>query len=448
MPLTPEEKLLAKLRKLFAMLNSANEGEKANAHRLINEILAKNKKTWNDFTAMVFRDATAAQGWHDDDASAAAAPAAGNARRPKPLDLIRRIFERHLYLSEHQLVAVTLWVAHTFVFDRFSHTPRLIVTSPTQGCGKSTLLEIAAALGYHTHLTDNLTVATLFRRIDRDRSAVFIDEADNQDLANDPTLRAVINGGYRAGRTVERYIKGELTEFTIYAPLALATINTLLPLPTLRRSVVIHMERSPVELTRFDPKTIAGQQDDCDIVYRETLMMAPKWKLNLDPPLPERLIGRPANNWRPFISIADACSKAWGELAREAAVALSKYQDEDFCVLVLSDIRDIFNRRPGIDRLPSATLVDDLNDMQDSPWSEWRGPRNDQTPRRLSQGQLAAMLAPFGIRPRTIWPPRRGESDKSRKGYLREQFEAAWASYCDGDVTPAQRRNVRVLGQR
>ena len=53
------------------------------------------------------------------------------------------------------------------------------------------------------------------------------------------------------------------------------------------------------------------------------------------------------------------------------------------------------------------------------------------------------MLAPFGIRPKTIWPPRRGSTDKSVKGYYRAAFEAAWASYCDG--TPAQRSNITVL---
>jgi hypothetical protein len=40
------------------------------------------------------------------------------------------------------------------------------------------------------------------------------------------------------------------------------------------------------------------------------------------------------------------------------------------------------------------------------------------------------MLAPFKIRPRTIWP-RVGTGEKSVKGYLRSQFEQAWASYCD-----------------
>jgi hypothetical protein len=92
----------------------------------------------------------------------------------------------------------------------------------------------------------------------------------------------------------------------------------------------------------------------------------------------------------------------------------------------------------------SEMLVVALNDMEDGLWSEWRGLRDDQQPRRLSQAELARLLAPFHIRPRTIWPARRKEGGRSRKGYRRSQFLAAWQSYCDGG-TPAQRGTIRQL---
>jgi hypothetical protein len=58
--------------------------------------------------------------------------------RPAPLDLIRHILQRHLRLTEHQSVAVSLWIAHTFLFSRFAVTPRLVIESPVRGCGKTT----------------------------------------------------------------------------------------------------------------------------------------------------------------------------------------------------------------------------------------------------------------------------------------------------------------------
>jgi hypothetical protein len=88
-------------------------------------------------------------------------------------------------------------------------------------------------------------------------------------------------------------------------------------------------------------------------------------------------------------------------------------------------------------------LVAELNELLDAPWSEWRGPRDDQAPRRLSQSELARVLSTFGIKSKWIWPLRRSAKAKSSKGYYRKQFEAAWASYCDG--TAAQPSNLRYL---
>ena len=62
----------------------------------------------------------------------------------------------------------------------------------------------------------------------------------------------------------------------------------------------------------------------------------------------------------------------------------------------------------------------------------------DRPPRKLSQSDLARMLRPFGIRPHTIWPVQRGPGAKSRRGYLRADFEAAWAAYCSAPDTATQ----------
>ena len=83
--------------------------------------------------------------------------------------------------------------------------------------------------------------------------------------------------------------------------------------------------------------------------------------------------------------------------------------------------------------------------MPEGLWSEWRGPLDNQVPHKLSPGSLALMLAPFKIRPKTIWPLRRGAGDESAKGYVRSQFEAAWSSYCHEGGTPSQASNIRHL---
>jgi hypothetical protein len=421
------------------MLGSDNPGERENARRMLDEELTRHKKTWNDLPELLATGTTQ----HDDHAYE---EPLGNTRtgRPAPLDLIRHILQRHLHLKEHQFVALTLWIAHTFVYFRFAITPRLALVSPVRGCGKTTVLNLVKALGFKTRKTDNTTAAVLFRLIDRNHPTMLLDEVDNQDLATNSTLRAVITSGHHYEGMTSRYLDGQVVEFSTFAPLALAAIGRL-PFPILHRSIVLHMERIPAAagLLRFDPKTNEAQKQDCNTVYREMINWTRQCQLNLDPLIPEGLRNRPADNWRPLLSIADAGSPAWGDAARVAAVALSKGQDEDLAVLLLSDIRDIFDRRPTTDRFPSAVLVAELNELSDARWNEWRGPRDDQATRRLSQSELARVLSPFGIKPNSIWPLRRGTKTKSSKGYYRKQFEAAWASYCDG--TAAQPSNVRYL---
>src|SRR5262249_44581177 len=153
-------------------------------------------------------------------------------------------------------------------------------------------------------------------------------------------------------------------------------------------------------------------------------------RLEQDPVMPTGLNNRLADNWRPLLAIADTFGPEWGRLAREAAVAFAReHHDENAQVLLLQDIRDVFDAR-DVDRLFSAALVDALNNIEDAMWSEWRGLHGNQQPRCLSPGELARLLAPFGVRPRTIWLLPRGPDSRSAKGYYRAQFVQAWASFC------------------
>ena len=135
-------------------------------------------------------------------------------------------------------------------------------------------------------------------------------------------------------------------------------------------------------------------------------------------------------------------------MARDAAVAFARtHPDEDAQVLLLQDIRSIFDQR-SVDRMTSIALVAALNDIDDGLWCEWRGPHGNQQPRRLSPGELALLLKPFRIRPRSIWPLHRTAETKSGKGYMRAWFEQAWRSYCDGgadDGTGSQPSTFRHL---
>jgi hypothetical protein len=187
--------------------------------------------------------------------------------RPASLDLIHYILEQHLHLTEHQLIALTIWIAHTFKYHRFSVTPRLALLSPVRGCGKTTVLNLIAALAFNAKKVDHTTPAVLFRVIDREHPCILLDEADNADLPTTAALRAVVNSGHHCDGKVSRYLEGEETVFSTFAPLALAAIGKL-PLPILHRSIVLHMERAPsARLARFDRRP---SQDRKQTVRRST----------------------------------------------------------------------------------------------------------------------------------------------------------------------------------
>jgi hypothetical protein len=253
----------------------------------------------------------------------------------------------------------------------------------------------------------------------------------------------VLNSGYeRVSSNVRRGVGKQRRKYETFAPIALAAIGTL-TLPLMSRSVVIPMTRhdGSTPLRRFD----LADTDDLDIAYRHIFMWARTATLNHDPEMPDGLHGRKADPWRPLIAIADACSPAWGALAREAAIHfVHSHCYEDISITTLRGLRDVYDTR-HVDRSISKDLVAALNEQDDGIWAEWRGVKGDQNPRRLSQGELAKVLAPFGIKSRSIRLQGKGST---AKGYYRHQFEQTWASYCPTDGTTAQPSNVRQLYPR
>jgi uncharacterized protein DUF3631 len=426
-----------KLKKLFAMLGQDNDGEFDNARQKISDLLAREQRTWKSFVDSLF--STSSKTWSDWRDQRASNPAIN------PLDLVHHLLWRYVDMTPHQFVAVSLWIAHTFVYQRFTVTPRLMVTSPVRGCGKTTLLDLLEAICVRPLKSDSITAASIYHAVDREHPTLLIDEADNLGLAFNGLLRAVLNSGHRRGGKVTRYHGGQTRSFSTFAPVAVAAIGTL-PLPVMHRSIVIHMTRRDGrrQLTRLD-KEDPDTKADLNIAYRMMLSWASNAGLTSDPPMPAQLRDRQADNWRPLLAIADAFGADWARRAREAALSWAgQHQDEDAAVVLLGDIRDIFDRL-ALDRLPSQTMVDHLTAADDAPWSEWRGMNGNQQPRNLSPGELAKLLQPFQIRPQTIRVFAAATGRPTLKGYYRAQFEAAWRSYCKDDVTPSQSKNIRYL---
>ncbi|MGO9049394.1 MAG: DUF3631 domain-containing protein [Xanthobacteraceae bacterium] len=440
------KKTLKRLKQLFAMLGSSNAQERETARAKLDELLVKNRKTWNDLTELLAGDASESE-WNVDEGDAAVgAPTKAAAKDFNVADMVLVMINDYVDLKPHEAIAATLWTLHTHVYDRFMVSPRLLLTSPVRGCGKTTLLSVLELLASRSHRTDSASAAGIYWTIERDHPTLLIDEADNAALHANLTLKAVLNAGHRVGGKTTRVIRGAPKSFSVFGPMALAAIGTL-PLPLLHRGLVIHMERTAgrEDLLRFDLN--APDIETVHEVYRHVCAWArSKPKLNNSPTMPKGLRNRQADNWRPLLAIADSFGAEWSKKAREAArIFRTTFHDEDAGVILLGDIKTVFDAL-GADHVTSELLVKELLELVDGCWNEYQGKNDDQQPRLLRQADMARLLRPFGITPKSIWPAERKKTGaSSAKGYRREQFLSAWERYCSGGGEPTREGKVSYL---
>jgi hypothetical protein len=149
------------------------------------------------------------------------------------LDEVRAFIERFVVLpSDAAGNLLALWVLHTHAFEAFWATPYLRIVSATPDSGKTLLMEILATIcrrGWHAV---NPSVAVMFRKIDRDRPALMLDEMDNFPIEDRRDALTVLNSGYKRGATVPRCNeRGELLEFEVFCPKAYAGLDARSTIP-------------------------------------------------------------------------------------------------------------------------------------------------------------------------------------------------------------------------
>jgi hypothetical protein len=327
-----------------------------------------------------------------------------------------------------QLVAVTLWVAHTHAIEAAESTPRLVISSPEKRSGKSRLFELfALPLCANPLHTLNIPTAALFRKVHTDQVTVLFDETDaifGSHSRGNEELRALINAGHRRGAVVCR-CRGtdfEVVEFQVFGAVALAGLPGL-PDTILDRSIVISMKRRRADETVDRLQFRAAQPEARMLHDRLAAWAEPNIERlrDAEPQIPESLDDRAADGWEPLFAIADLVGGAWPERARAAAVAFSASRRDEHVstgARLLEDIGQVFEMTTET-RITSQALSKALNERTDGPWA-----RSTGAP--LEGRELAALLRPFGIRPR---PMRFGS--KSLRGYECKDFEDAWARYLE-----------------
>lgn len=350
------------------------------------------------------------------------------------LDALAASLRRHVVIPPHAAHVVAVWIVHTYLVDRLTHSPRLAIQSPEKGSGKTTLLDLIGLLVTRPLPASGITAASMFRIMDAAQPTLLLDEYDTY-IKNNEDLRGVLNAGHKRGGQVIRCVgdDSEPRAFPCFGAVAMAGLGAL-PGTVLDRSIVVRMVRAkkaekPARILRKDlaaMAVLAQQAARCaaDIAGR----------LDEDPALPDFLGNRSADNWRPLIAIANLAGGEWPRRVIDAAAKLSGQPDAEAASLgvqVLSDIRGIM-LDTGALRMPSQTICDNLGQMLDRPWPELR---NDQP---ITPTQLASLLRGFEIRPKDM---REGEDGKTVKGYERAALEDAWSRYLPDVDQEARRRD-------
>jgi hypothetical protein len=344
-----------------------------------------------------------------------------------PLDQIVAFVSRYVVCTEAHRTAIALWVVHTHAIDVAEATPYLAVTSAEKQSGKSRLLEVIAQLVARPWHAIEPSDAVLFRKIERDKPTLLLDETDALFGPNTPSrepLRGLLNAGNRRGATVPRCVgegsKIEVVDFDVFCAKAFAGIGRL-PETIADRSIRIRLRRRSRNeiIERF--------------VRREAEPLARSLKRRIEqwvtahvaelkearPVAPDGLSDRAVEGWEPLWAIADLAGGNWPERARRAGLELSTpglEQEMSAGVRLLEDIRMVFTQR-AVPRLTTAILVRELTRVPESPWHDWKG-------KGLNAHYLGRLLGQWEIGS-TAWRTKSGV----RRGYALDQFQDAFERY-------------------
>ena len=328
-----------------------------------------------------------------------------------------------VFSSNHEAIAIALWIVHTHCIDAAKVTPILNINSPEKRCGKSTLLSVLQRLVNKPLIASNISAAAMYRSIEKWAPTLLIDEGDTFMRENEE-LRGIINSGHTRDLAYTLRCVGdkhEPTRFCTWGAKAIAGIGR--QADTIEdRSICIRLRR---KLSHEARKRLRDASDDLFIkMIRQCARIAAENISALTaarPPVPHELNDRAADNWQPLLAIAELAGDAWFKLSRESALGLSNVEaSASISVELLQDIKGVLEQR-RVERIWTTELLQGLYDISEAPWATYNHGKS------LTDRQLASKLSDFNIKSKDI-----RFYDKVRKGYELEDFIDSFQRYLPG----------------
>src|SRR4030095_4957536 len=141
------------------------------------------------------------------------------------------------------------------------------------------------------------------------------------------------------------------------------------------------------------------------------------------PAMPDGLNDRAEDVCEPLLAIADHVGSEWPKKTGEALVTLFGEQEEehDLGVRLLTDIRGVFDQKKA-DKIFTETLIEDLIEIDDSPWPEKFEKLLKDNKVQTAGSRLAYYLKSYHIKSTTLHFTRNDGSGLHGKGYYRYNF--------------------------
>ncbi len=279
---------------------------------------------------------------------------------------------------------MALWIVRTHCFQAWDKNPYLLVTSPTKRCGKTTLFSLLKHLTCNSMMVSGATPSFVQRVLNKSKPTLLMDEFDSFKQMSDKfgnILNAAHNReGAFIGISISQGSDWNPELLDVYAPIALALINTKPVQPTLQdRCIEIKLQRKAANETvkRYVVK-------EATALLKPIRLRATRWAVNnmkdleaYIPDIPKALDDRQGDNWFPLLAIADLAGGALPDQARAAALLIAGTvveEDRDLDLKLLKDAYKIVKAKGG--RVHMGELFSSLRNLgkdkdEDSPWTGW-----------------------------------------------------------------------------
>jgi hypothetical protein len=324
-------------------------------------------------------------------------------------DKTEKYLQRFLTYSASDSAVIISWIAHTYLLDALTYTPRLALLSPEPGHGKSVLLKIMTLLLPNAKPSISMTSAVMFRMIEKERPVLQFDNADRK-FEDNPLLIDLICQGFERGPAADVYRMNETNtdynKYNVFCPLMFAAIDKgQLPDDIASRTIPIRMPKAkPAE--KFRARKHGEEAAELKTEWTAWATQVIDKAKEADPEMPSGIDGREADKWESLFIAADTYVTentnvtgpiGWGERVRYAAI-VSEEDERD-----TTETSDGSQLRRDIDHIVqgntdqhifTSDLLTELSRLEDANWSDFNG-----YGRPITRYQLNRLLRPYGIKP-------------------------------------------------